>query len=217
MNARPSRRSVLSALAVCCLATACSGSAGTGSGPAGANAAPARADGGPQVILIRGLANIFSTGLDTLAGELNKAGIPARSTSLGDPQARARAISTAYAASRRNRPVILVGHSYGADEAIRIAGALDTLGVPVALLITFDPTIKGPVTRNVRRALNFHTADDGIWSPITAVPGYKGTLVNRNVKNGKNAVGDVNHFNVEKSGALHAVAVREIKAALRRR
>ncbi len=172
---------------------------------------------GPQVILVRGILDSLSTGLDDIASDLNDIGIPARAVTRSNPAQRAKAIALAYQASRKNRPVVLVGHSFGADEMIRTAAILEEEGIPVSLLLTFDPTIKGPVPKNVRRAVNLHTADGRMWSPIEAVPGYKGTLVNRNVRSGKDKIPDIGHFNMDESPALQAIAMKEIRAALRRK
>lgn len=169
-----------------------------------------------QVVLIRGLANVFSTGLDSLASELKKEGIEARPVSLSNSAARATTIARAYRASPANRPVILVGHSFGADQALEISRDLEKRGVPVALIVTFDPTSKGPVPANVRRAVNMYTGGKEIWAPVAPAPGFRGQLVNMDVKNGSDAVAGVNHFNVEKAERLHKIAIREIKSALRR-
>lgn len=171
-------------------------------------------DGHGQVVLILGLANVFSTGLLRLADELEHSGISSEAVSLSDSQARARLIARTYRASPKNRPVILVGHSYGADEALRVAGELKKLDIPVALVITFDATIKGPVPSNVKRAVNMYSGGKTAWSAINPAPDFHGELVNMNVYDGKNAIEGVNHLNIEKEPRLHAIAINEIKKAL---
>ncbi len=67
-----------------------------------------------------------------------------------------------------SQPVILLGHSAGARAAINLAWQLKELGIPVTLLLTFDPVMGDPklkqtVPSNVERAANFYqTDDDGI-------------------------------------------------------
>lgn len=179
---------------------------------------PSESDGDAhgQVILILGLANVFSTGLLRLADELERNGVSSQAVSLSDTSVRARSIARAYRASEKNRPVILVGHSYGADEALQVATELKKSHVPVALVITFDATIKGPVPSNVQRAVNFYSGGEAVWGPINPAPDFKGELVNMNVYDGKNAIKGVNHLNIEKEPRLHAIAIKEIKAALKR-
>ena len=87
----------------------------------------------------------------------------------------------------------------------------------VALVLTIDPTINGPITNNVRRAVNLHSSPSGIWGPISAVPGYRGQLVNRDVAHGDTAILGTNHFNIEELAQIHQIAIREIKSTLKRR
>lgn len=173
--------------------------------------------GGDQVILVRGLANIFSTGLDKLGEKLEDRGITPRVVGLGSPEKRAATIAANYRAGNGRGAVVLVGHSYGADEAMRIARALRAERVPVDLLVTFDPTISGPVSANVRRAVNYHTTNEGLWGPVKPAQGFKGQLLNINVGKGEGSeTGErVNHFNVEKADKLHDTAINEIRRALR--
>ncbi|MEN0000685.1 MAG: hypothetical protein AAF940_07365 [Pseudomonadota bacterium] len=164
-----------------------------------------------QIILVRGLANIFSTGLDRLGDRLEDQGLKPTVVGLGSPSSRARTIAAKTRNNSRRGAVVLVGHSYGADEAIRIANSLDDEGVKVDLLLTFDPTISGPVSKNVRHAINYHTTSAGMWGPIKAGDGFNGRLNNVNVGEESDDNDRINHFNVEKAETLHERAVREIK------
>lgn len=168
-----------------------------------------------QIYLIRGLANIFSTGLNVLQTELAKQGIKAETRSLSTPQSLAQSIADLYRSSRTERPVILVGHSFGADEAINTAAQLQKLKIPVALVVTFDPTIHGPLTGNVHRAINFYSGGKAIWGKVEPARDFKGRLLNVDTAKGKNAIPGIDHFNIEKNEKLHQWAIREIKAALR--
>jgi hypothetical protein len=168
-----------------------------------------------QVILILGLANVFSTGLLRLADELERNGVSSQVVSLSNSEGRARSIAQAYKSSQKERPVILVGHSYGADEAITVASNLKKLHVPVELMITFDATIKGPVPSNVHRAVNFYSGGESVWSAINPASDFKGQLVNINVHDGKHAIRGITHLNIEKEPKLHAIAIKEIKTALK--
>ncbi|MGR6469248.1 thioesterase domain-containing protein [Rhizobium sp. PAMB 3182] len=168
-----------------------------------------------QIYLIRGLANIFSTGLDALGRELKKQGIPAEVVSLRDSDSFASQIASRYQKSKAARPVILIGHSFGADEAYAVAAALKKRNVPVALIVTFDPTGQGPVPSNVRRVLNFYTGSDALWAPVKAAPDFRGKLSNINLRKGNDAIKGIGHFNVDNNEQLHARTVKEIKAVLR--
>lgn len=170
-----------------------------------------------QIYLFRGFANIFSTGLDALGKELKAQGIEAQVMAQPKPEYFARRITERYRESKDARPVILVGHSLGADASFAIARALQPMKVPVALIVSFDPTGKGPVPGNVKKTINFYTGDDKIWSPVTPAPDFKGDLSNINLRDGETAIKGIGHFNVEKNPDLHKRAIKEIKAALKRR
>lgn len=170
-----------------------------------------------QVYLIRGFANVFSTGLDALGKQLAADGVKAEVLSLPNADTFARRLAEKYRASKDARPIVLVGHSLGADMTFAIARALEPMKIPVGLIISFDPTGKGPVPRNVKKALNFYTGGENLWSPVTPMPGFKGELANINLRQGDTAIKGIGHFNIDKNPGLHDRAVKEIKAALRAR
>src|SRR5436309_2834242 len=68
-----------------------------------------------NVYLIRGWIGIFSYGINKLGDKLNKAGI--RSSIFQEDQWRelAQAIKAKYGDGKPHEPLILVGHSFGAD------------------------------------------------------------------------------------------------------
>jgi thioesterase domain-containing protein len=80
----------------------------------------------------------------------------------------AKAVALIVAEYKRNpkQPVILFGHSWGGGSAIETAFALNKLGIPVQLLITFDAVGRGAMfgsgtlylPPNVQQAINYqHT------------------------------------------------------------
>lgn len=170
-----------------------------------------------QVYLIRGFANIFSTGLDTLGKQLAADGVKAEVLSLPNTDLFARKIAEKYRASKDARPIVLVGHSLGADMTFALARALEPMKIPVALIISFDPTGKGPVSGNVKKALNFYTGGENLWSPVTPMPSFKGDLANINLRQGDTAIKGIGHFNIDKNPGLHERTIKEIKTALRAR
>ncbi|MBC2773270.1 hypothetical protein H6M51_10370 [Rhizobium sp. AQ_MP] len=170
-----------------------------------------------QVYLFRGFADIFSTGLNTLGQELKSEGINAEVLSLPNAQAFARKIADRYRASKDARPIVLVGHSLGADMTFSVASALQPMKIPVALILSFDPTGKGPVPGNVKKTLNFYTGGENLWSPVLPAPGFKGELANINLRQGETAIKGIGHFNIDKNPKLHERSMKEIKLALKRR
>ncbi|KPF43812.1 thioesterase domain-containing protein [Rhizobium sp. AAP43] len=170
-----------------------------------------------QIYLFRGFANVFSMGLDTLGKQLAAEGIKAEVLSLPNSASFAKRIADRYKSSKEARPIVLIGHSLGADMTFAIASALKPMKIPVELIISFDPTGRGPVPGNVKKTLNFFTGDESIWSPVLPAPGFKGELSNINLRQGETAVKGIGHFNVDKNPELHARSIQEIKKVLRRR
>src|SRR5271170_6964069 len=63
--------------------------------------------------------------------------------------------AAAWAEAGDHGPVILIGHSLGADAVIAVAQAPDRYNIPVALLVLFDDTAPHEMPGNVARAINF--------------------------------------------------------------
>lgn len=121
--------------------------------------------GGPrigQVCLIRGWRDLWSRGIDDLARQLQDAGVRAEVYRA----AQWREVAESLAASRKNsssgEPLVLIGFSYGADDAIEIARRLGAAGLPVELVITIDPVTPPPVPANVGACVNFYQTN-GVW------------------------------------------------------
>jgi surfactin synthase thioesterase subunit len=77
----------------------------------------------PHVYLFRGLADIFSAGMDTLTEELKKSGVYATSHSHTNWKAIADRAAVDYKAKKEG-PIILIGHSLGADAVMEMANYL---------------------------------------------------------------------------------------------
>jgi hypothetical protein len=155
-----------------------------------------------QVYLMRGFLNVFSLGMDGLAAELRRSGIPATVGSYAEWQATAREIAANYKAGRRG-PIVLVGHSFGADAVMDMGQYLGEMGVPVALIIPFDGTYSHAASANVARVLNIYRSAD---AKITRGPGFHGELTNYYV-----ADAGVSHTNIDKVPRLHAMVINRIR------
>jgi acetyl esterase/lipase len=166
--------------------------------------APLRAR--PQVILLRGGFDVFSTGLDTLAEELRAKGIDAK-------VAGHLSWSTAVLDIRRERaagktgPLVLVGHSQGANNAIVVARSIKAQNIKIDLLVTLAPFLPPLVPSNVVRAINYYQFP-GWGSPLIPEHGFEGTLSNINI------AGDLTtfHITIDKSAKIHEHISREIAA-----
>jgi hypothetical protein len=111
--------------------------------------------GGPtKVYLLRGFLNIFSLGMDDLAAKLQADGISATVTNHADADIVASRIVTAYTGGDHG-PVVLVGHSLGADAIVEVADAVAQYNIPIALLVLFDGTEPHQIPANVASAINY--------------------------------------------------------------
>jgi len=155
-----------------------------------------------RVYLFRGLLNVFSLGMDDLAGQLRKAGIAAAVANHTQWRSVADEIVVKYRAGQRG-PIILVGHSLGADAVMSTAEYLGQMGVPVSLVVPFDGTSPHAATANVARVLNFYKSES---VRISRGRGFHGELTNFYVRDA-----NVNHFNIDKSAALHSIVIRKIR------
>jgi pimeloyl-ACP methyl ester carboxylesterase len=157
----------------------------------------------PKVYLLRGFLNIFSLGMDDLAERINADGIPATVTNHADADMLVGQIVASYQAGDRG-PVILVGHSLGADAVIAMAQALDRYNIPVALLVLFDGTGPHEVPGNVARAINFTQRFD-----LTPGVDFHGTLSNVDLSRSEG----IDHFTIDKSPALQASTLSSVVSA----
>ncbi|MGR7995249.1 thioesterase domain-containing protein [Xanthobacter sp. ZOL 2024] len=168
---------------------------------------PAAAQGTPHVYLMRGLANVFSYGLDDLAAKLNARGIPATVYEYGQWQSLAD-MASAESRAHGRFPIVVVGHSLGADAAIQMAERLTALGTPPTLVVTFDPVGVNTVGAASGRFVNYYQSNNGYGKRLTAGPGFRGKLINRNL----DQVAAIDHFNIEKSPQLHSEVVSQVRA-----
>ena len=164
--------------------------------------------GEPKVILLRGWFGVFSTGLDSLADELKAKGIKAE---VAGHLAWSKAVEEILQerAAGKTGPLILVGHSQGANNVIDMARALEPRKVPVDLLVTLAPFLQNPVPANVLRAVDYYQAP-GWGAPLKGDGGFHGTIANNDI------AGDwtVTHISIDKSTKVQADIAREIEAVL---
>ena len=186
-------------------------------------AAEPAADGAPRLgnaYLLRGWIGVFSTGINDLTGKLNDAGVRAHVYQDDQWRALATRLADVYADAPDAEPLVLIGHSYGADDVIRIARRLDDADITVDLLVTLDPVTPPAVPKNVRRAINLYQPN-GVFDalpvlrgiPLSAEVGVE--LENWNLrKNRRDLLEAMNskldHFNIEKKPVVHDAVLTEV-------
>lgn len=175
-----------------------------------------------NVYLLRGWIGIFSAGIDELGAKLSASGV--RATVYQEDQWRALAaqIKRKYAAesAAEREPIVLIGHSYGADSVLRIANLLHERNIPVDLVITLDPVTPPPVPPNVKRVYNLYQSNGMLdafpWLrgiPVQATPGAAVVVENMDIRRDRTdlLVRGLDHFNIEKQPGIHADVVAQVK------
>ena len=164
--------------------------------------------GAGHVYLLRGLLNIFSLGMDDLAAKLQARGVAASVHNHADWQGIADDIAAKYKAGRHG-PVILIGHSLGADAVMIQAEYLGKKGVPVALVVPFDGTGSYAASGNVARVMNLTQRD---YAYMRRGAGFRGELQNIDVSRDAG----IDHINIDKSGRLHNLVVNKVLGVIGR-
>jgi hypothetical protein len=189
--------------------------------PARFSSAPSRPSAhDAQVYCLRGWLGVWSRGVDVLAQRVQLE-LGAQATSLSDPEWRkiVRRVRGEHAAGRARRPLVLVGHSLGGDDQIRVAKLLNESGIPVDLMVLIDANTPPSIPPNVRRCVNIYKSQ-----PLRdALPVFRGVHV-RAVDPSRTRVenidlrtsdvgfetGPISHFNITNVKAVQDMALAEI-------
>ena len=157
-----------------------------------------------HIYLLKGLAGVFSTGLDVLDQKLIQQGYSATVHSYLSYEELAAEAARLQKSGKG--PIIIMGHSSGADAAISMAEKMKTLDAPVALVVTFGPTTNLVASSNVSQVVNYYFGT----VPVAKGPGFRGTISNVDLSGDA----DINHLNVEKIDRLHASVIAKVQALL---
>jgi Serine hydrolase len=149
----------------------------------------------------------MSGGMDSLAEELSKRGVYATVSNHSEWQSLADQATSNYKA-RKEDPIILIGHSLGADAVMQMAAYLNRKNIPVALVVPFDGTESFSTPANVGRLVNLTQRKYAYMRPG---PGFHGSLANVDVSGDPS----IDHINIDKSARLHARAISEVLAVIK--
>jgi hypothetical protein len=157
-----------------------------------------------HVYLMRGLLGIFSLGMDDLATKLRTHGFRADVYGYDVWQS----ISDQIVERRRSGhagPVVVIGHSLGANATYYVADDLNTKGVPVMLAVIFDATERRRVPANVGTFINFY-ARDGFGHQADPGPGFVGELDNFDLTTD----GTITHTNIDALDRFHQLVIDKL-------
>jgi len=168
--------------------------------------------------LFRGFIGVFSTGMNTMGEELKKDGVQATVFQADQWSDVADTIADRYK-NHPAEPVVLVGHSYGADNVVRIAQKLKDKDVKIDLLVTLDPVTPPKVPANVVKTVNLYQSN-GVFD---AMPWLRGiplekeadsvAVLNENIRTDRTDLLEpgLNQFNIEEQPKVHAEIEKLVK------
>jgi pimeloyl-ACP methyl ester carboxylesterase len=168
------------------------------------NSAAPIPQGPPQVYLLRGLMNVFSLGMDDIASKLQGYGISATVMNHADSDFVASRIMTTYN-SGDHGPVILIGHSLGADAVADIANTLARYNIPVSVLVLFDGTEAHQIPATVTTAVNYTR-----HFMIAPWPGSRGLVQNVDLSNDPG----IDHLNIDTAPSLQQQTINYVLQAV---
>jgi len=153
-----------------------------------------------RAYLFRGaLGPIFSRGMDHLAEEIRKTGIPATV----DEFTICHLIAEGAIREYRKDPalIILIGHSMGGFCVLEFSQMLQANNIPVSLAVTIDPPqISPPVPSNIERYLNIFLSKSVLGgSHIKPAQDYHSHFASFDLSERK----EVSHFNIDKEDVFH--------------
>ena len=166
-----------------------------------------------EVHTMLGGLGLFSKGMVTLKNSVAELyDIPAYNTIWYNAGNVTHFIINNYLQQKHHRPIILVGHSLGANEQIKVARNLNKAGIPVALLITIDAVSQTLVPPNVKEAVNFYKSGyvpmfSGL--KLRAVDPRKTQIENIDAATLKNV--GVNHFTIDKNPIVQKMILEKIR------
>jgi hypothetical protein len=165
--------------------------------------AQARSAPGTPVYVLRGALGIFSSGMDALADEMNAKGLPAVSQPFENWRTLTAGIVKAYRA--HPYPVVLVGHSWGANTTLLMAHELGKHDIPVALLVFYDATTSARIPPNVHWVINYRSTS-AIGGDVEVVGGHGFSGIIDTVTRP-----DLNHVQIDKAEDLHRQTIDAIR------
>jgi hypothetical protein len=176
-----------------------------------------------KVYCARGFLGVFSTGMMQLADRIDtKEGITAISIADVECPRLQDWLVNEYKKGTLKEPLVLLGHSYGADDLIKVAAGLQEVGATVDLLVLIEPVTPSPVPTNVKRVYCVFES-----RPVTdALPWWRGVaasvkdskvtqLVNIDLRTADVPFDtkNISHALADKNEGVQNMCVEEIKKA----
>ena len=170
-----------------------------------------------NVYLLRGFIGIWSFGINDITKKINDSGVRANVYQENQWDEVCNAIIAKYQNNPNHEPLVVIGHSYGADDALKMAKKLQQHNITIDLVITLDPVTPPKVPTNIRLCYNIYQP-----SALDMLPFFRGVpleaeetgnLQNVNIRGDRRDLLEPNtdHFNIEKNTLIHAEIVKKVK------
>ena len=167
-----------------------------------------------------GWLGVWSRSMDVVAQRAtSELGVHAISVSNPEWRKSAAYVITEYTAGRWSGPLVLIGHSIGCDDQIRVAKLLNARGISVELLILLEANTPPVIPPNVKRCVNIFKSKP----VLDIVPVFRGVKVRaedpshtrvENIDMRKTDLGfdtrPVNHVNIAKIKGIQDMVLAEI-------
>jgi hypothetical protein len=178
----------------------------TAANPAMASCSKFRPTRPGEVYLIRGLANIFSLGMDTMAKQISKMGIANCVANHSVWTGLAQDVIDRSYNNAVSYPVIIVGHSLGAGVAPKMATRLGSHNIEVSYVVMYDPVEPTKVGRDVDEIINYYLKSRGKDKILRPEADFKGELENINLR----GQGNIDHFNIDDNKQLQQMVYDKV-------
>ena len=165
-----------------------------------------------EVYVIRGAFNVFSAGMNQMTSKMRARGINARAYSNGAWSGLADDIIKRSKQRNVSYPIIILGHSVGGQEAPSMSNKLSAAGVPVKLVIGFDPGFAAPpkFSAGSPRVVNFWIRGGGRGNPYRSAGSFAGSIENVDIRSFTNA----DHVGIDKDPGVQTRALALVYAAV---
>lgn len=166
-----------------------------------------------EIYLLRGLANIFSRGMDVMGARMVRKGLDARVYNHNAWQGLANNIVARNKVKQVSYPIIIMGHSLGGNASVQMAKYLGDRGIKVRYVVAFDPTVTTFVGRNVKQVTNYYLPNEKHTNVVRKAAGFSGKVKNVRVTN----IRGITHTNVEKNRGLQNKSIKYIMSLTKKR
>jgi hypothetical protein len=173
-----------------------------------------------KVYMLHGLVDFYSLGLDELADKMRALNLEPVLVKWTEWPAYADEIVQSYTADN-SMEFILIGHSYGSDDAVNLARALNDNNVPVKLLFLLDASAPPPISPNVDKCIHYYIPtivgdvlpDIFAGNPVTLEDGNSKTVLENDMFTSDvfgSGVGCANHFSIDVNILAHNLIIDEV-------